>query len=73
MKTYTFEGKNKEEAKNKALSELNTTEDNLIIKILEESIKVNSWFMLLKFKQLKTKHLTLLERIALLYLKNYCR
>lgn len=36
MKTYTFEGKNKEEAKNKALSELNTTEDNLIIKILEE-------------------------------------
>ena len=34
MKTYTFEGKNKEEAKNKALSELNTTEDNLIIKIL---------------------------------------
>lgn len=36
MKTYTFEGRNKEEAKNKALSELNTTEDNLIIKILEE-------------------------------------
>ena len=36
MKVYTFEGKNIEEAKAKALSELNTTEDNIIIKVLSE-------------------------------------
>ena len=36
MKKYTFEGKTIEEAKNKAISELNTTEDNLIIKVLSE-------------------------------------
>ena len=36
MKKYIYDGKNKEEAINKALIELNTTEDNLFIKILEE-------------------------------------
>lgn len=35
MKSYTFEGKNIEEATNKAILELNTAEDNLIIKVLE--------------------------------------
>ena len=36
MKKYLFEGKNVEEATAKALTELKTTEENLIIKILEE-------------------------------------
>ena len=36
MKTYIYEAKTLEEVKNKALSELNITEDNLIIKSLEE-------------------------------------
>ncbi len=36
MKKYIYEGKNYEEAKNKALMELNSEEDNLIINILEE-------------------------------------
>ena len=36
MKKYIYEGKNKEEALEKALKELNTTEENLIIKVLEE-------------------------------------
>ena len=35
MKKYTFEGKNYEEALNKALEELKTTEENLTINILE--------------------------------------
>lgn len=35
MKKYLFEGKNLEDATNKALNELNVTEDNLIIKIIE--------------------------------------
>ncbi|MEE3343492.1 MAG: RNA-binding cell elongation regulator Jag/EloR [Bacilli bacterium] len=35
MKTYTFEGKTYEEALEKAIEELKTTEENLIIKILE--------------------------------------
>ena len=36
MKTYIFEAKNLEEAKNKALDELNINEENLIIKSTEE-------------------------------------
>lgn len=36
MNHYTFEAKSLEEAKNKALSELNTSEDNIIIKVIEE-------------------------------------
>ena len=36
MKTYIYEAKNLEEAINKALTELNITEDNLIIKSKEE-------------------------------------
>lgn len=36
MKKYLFEGKNIEDVKSKALLELKTTEENLIIKILEE-------------------------------------
>ena len=36
MKTYIYEAKNLEEATNKALTELNITEDNLIIKSIEE-------------------------------------
>ena len=36
MKKYQFEGKTKEEAKEKALNELKVTEDNLIINVLEE-------------------------------------
>lgn len=35
MKKYLFEGKNLEDATNKALNELNVTKDNLIIKIIE--------------------------------------
>ena len=35
MKKYLFEGKNLEDATNKALNELNVTEDNLIVKIIE--------------------------------------
>lgn len=36
MNKYTFEGKNLEDATTKALEELNTTEQNVIIKIIEE-------------------------------------
>ena len=36
MKKYIFEGKNFEETKEKALKELNVSEENTIIKILEE-------------------------------------
>ena len=36
MKKYVYEAKTKEEAINKALSELNTTIDNIIVKVLEE-------------------------------------
>ncbi len=36
MKKYVYEAKTKEEAINKALSELNTTTDNIIVKVLEE-------------------------------------
>ena len=36
MKKYNYEAKTKEEAINKALSELNTTQDNIIVKVLEE-------------------------------------
>ncbi len=36
MKKYIFEGKNYEETKEKALKELNVSEENTIIKILEE-------------------------------------
>lgn len=36
MNHYTFEAKTLEEAKNKALSELNTSEDNIMIKVIEE-------------------------------------
>lgn len=36
MKRYIYEGKSYEEVKKKALTELNTEEDNLIIRILEE-------------------------------------
>lgn len=36
MKKYTFEGKNLEEATKKAIEELNTTEDNLLIKVIKE-------------------------------------
>ena len=36
MKKYEFEAKTYDEAVNKAVEELNTTQDNLIIKILEE-------------------------------------
>ena len=39
MNHYTFEAKSLEEAKNKALSELNTSEDNIIIKVIEEKQK----------------------------------
>lgn len=35
MKTYTFEGKNYEEALSKAINELNTEEDNIVTNILE--------------------------------------
>lgn len=37
MKSYTYEGKNKEEAINKAVNELNTIRENLIVEILEET------------------------------------
>ena len=36
MKKYNYEAKTKEEAINKALEELNTTEENIIVKVLEE-------------------------------------
>ena len=36
MKKYTYDGKTKEEAIEKALSELNIAKENLIIKVLEE-------------------------------------
>jgi len=36
MKKYNYEAKTKEEAINKALDELNTTIDNIIVKVLEE-------------------------------------
>lgn len=36
MNKYIYEGKTKEEAINKALSELNVTEENIITKVLEE-------------------------------------
>ena len=36
MNKYIYEGKTLEEAKNKALTELNLTEENVIINILEE-------------------------------------
>jgi spoIIIJ-associated protein len=36
MDSYIYEAKTKEEAINKAITELNTTEDNIIIKVLEE-------------------------------------
>ena len=36
MKKYEFEAKTYEEAVNKAINELNTPQENLIIKILEE-------------------------------------
>ena len=36
MKKYVYEAKTKEEAIEKALSELNTTIDNVIVKVLEE-------------------------------------
>lgn len=36
MKSYIFEAKNKEEALEKAMTELKVTEENMIIKILEE-------------------------------------
>lgn len=36
MKNYTFEAKNKEEAIEKAMSELKVTEENMIVKVLEE-------------------------------------
>ena len=36
MNTYIYEAKTFEEAKNKALTELNITEENLIIKSKEE-------------------------------------
>jgi len=37
MKSYIYEASNKEEAINKAINELNTVRENLIIEILEES------------------------------------
>lgn len=36
MKSYMYEGKNKEEAINKAVNELNTVRENLIVEVLEE-------------------------------------
>jgi len=36
MKKYNYEAKTKEDAINKALNELNITEDNIIVKVLEE-------------------------------------
>ena len=36
MKKYIYEGKTKEEAKEKAKNELNLTEENMSIKVLEE-------------------------------------
>ena len=36
MKKYNYEAKTKEEAITKALDELNTTEENIIVKVLEE-------------------------------------
>lgn len=36
MQKYIFEGKNLEDATNKAISELNTTQDNILIEKLEE-------------------------------------
>lgn len=36
MKKYIYEGKTLEDAKTKALSELKTTEENIIIKVIEE-------------------------------------
>ena len=37
MKSYMYEGKNKEEAINKAINELNTVRENLIVEVLEET------------------------------------
>ena len=37
MKSYTYEGKNKEEAINKSVNELNTIRENLIVEVLEET------------------------------------
>lgn len=37
MKSYTYEGKNKEEAINKAVNELNTVRENMIVEVLEET------------------------------------
>lgn len=37
MKSYMYEGKNKEEAINKAVNELNTVRENLIVELLEET------------------------------------
>ena len=37
MKAYTYEGKTKEEAINKAINELNTIRENLIIEVVEET------------------------------------
>ena len=37
MKSYSYEGKNKEEAINKAVNELNTIRENLIVEVLEET------------------------------------
>ncbi len=37
MKSYMYEGKNKEEAINKAVNELNTVRENLIVEVLEET------------------------------------
>ena len=37
MKSYMYEGKNKEEAIKKAVNELNTVRENLIVEVLEET------------------------------------
>ena len=37
MKSYMYEGKNKEEAINKAVNEINTVRENLIVEVLEET------------------------------------
>ncbi len=37
MKSYMYEGKNKEEAINKAVNELKTVRENLIVEVLEET------------------------------------
>ena len=59
MKKYIFEGKNFDEVKSKAINELNVSEEDMIIKVLEEkqgllkkSIKIPSTITIHKFCKL---------------------